>query len=280
MGRRDFFERMATVTTSNNKVVLITGGAMGQGRTHAVAFAKIGYNVVLLDMLDPEDARFAETVRLAEEAGGKALAIKADICSTPQMEAAFAQAWEAYGRLDVVVANAGIIAFDYTWDLSDEVVEKCLAVNLEGTWRTDKYAAQYMRKQGYGRIINISSGGGLKGVAKLAAYSMTKHGIMGLTKTLALELQTEGLPIYCNAVCPTKVRTPMCETQEYVDFVNTTMGKNFSSWQEMFEDEKKPGGMKFLDPEDITEMVVWLAESHEATKFNGREVVIDRGALL
>ena len=264
----------------DKKVVLITGGAMGQGRTHAVEFAKKGYVTVLLDMLDPEDPRFAETVAMVEAEGGEALAIKANICSTPEMEAAFAAAWDKYGRLDVVVANAGIINYGYTWELEDEKVEKALAVNLEGTWRTDKYAAQYMMKQGYGRIINISSVSGLKGTEQLATYCMTKFGIIGLTKTLALELRNSGLPIYCNVVCPTKVRTPMCETDAYVDFVNTTMGKDFKSWQEMFEDEKNPGGLKFLNPIDITEMVLWLAESNEATKFTGREVVIDRGAML
>lgn len=72
----------------------------------------------------------------------------------------------------------------------------------------------------------------------------------------------------------------MCETQQYVDFVNSTMGKNFANWQEMFDDEKNPGGIKFLNPIDITKMVLWLAESDEATKFNGREVVIDMGAML
>lgn len=265
---------------SSKKVVLITGGAMGQGRTHAIAFAEANYNVVLLDMLDPEAPAFKETIGAVENAGAIALAIKTNITSTPEMEAAFAQAWDTFGRLDVVVANAGIINFGYTWELTDDQVEKALSVNLEGTWRTDKYAAMYMRKQGYGRIINISSVSGLKGTAQLATYCMTKFGIIGLTKTLALELQSEGLPIYCNVVCPTKVRTPMCETDTYVNFVNTTMGKNFSTWQEMFEDEKNPGGLKFLNPEDITEMVLWLAESDAATKFNGREIVVDRGAML
>ena len=111
-------------------------------------------------------------------------------------------------------------------------------------------------------------------------FSVGQASIIGLTKTLALELQSEGLPIYCNVVCPTKVRTPMCETESYVDFVNSTMGKSFTSWQEMFEDEKNPGGLKFLNPEDVTDMVLWLAESEAATKFNGREIVVDRGAML
>lgn len=265
---------------SDKKVVLITGGAMGQGQTHAVEFAKKGYACVLLDMLDPSDERFAKTIQLVKDEVAEVLPLKTNICSTEEMEAAFEKAWNTYGRLDVVVANAGIINFNYTWDLTDSEVEKALAVNLEGTWRTDKYAALYMRKQGHGRIINISSVSGLKGTAQLATYCMTKFGIIGLTKTLALELQSEGLPIYCNVVCPTKVRTPMCETQQYVDFVNSTMGKNFANWQEMFDDEKNPGGIKFLNPIDITKMVLWLAESDEATKFNGREVVIDMGAML
>lgn len=265
---------------NDRKVVLITGGAMGQGRTHAVEFAKLGYDCALLDMLDPSDERFAETIAQVQAAGGTVQAIQCDITSTPEMEAAFAAVWERQGRLDVVVANAGIINFNYTWDLTDEQVERALAVNLEGTWRTDKYAAQYMRRQGYGRIVNISSVSGLKGTEKLATYCMTKFGIIGLTKTLALELRNTGLPIYCNVVCPTKVRTPMCETPAYVDFVNSTMGKHFATWQEMFEDQKNPGGLKFLDPIDVTNMVTWLADSEAATKFTGREIVVDMGAML
>ena len=128
--------------------------------------------------------------------------------------------------------------------------------------------------------MNISSVSGLKGTEKLATYCMTKFGIIGLTKTLALELRNSGLPIYCNVVCPTKVRTPMCETQAYVDFVNSTMGKDFANWQEMFEDQKNPGGLKFLDPIDVTNMVTWLGDSEAATKFTGREIVVDMGAML
>lgn len=179
---------------SSKKVVLITGGAMGQGRTHAIAFAEANYNVVLLDMLDPEAPAFKETIGAVENAGATALAIKTNITSTPEMEAAFAQAWDTFGRLDVVVANAGIINFGYTWELTDDQVEKALSVNLEGTWRTDKYAAMYMRKQGYGRIINISSVSGLKGTAQLATYCMTKFGIIGLTKRLHLNCKAKAFP--------------------------------------------------------------------------------------
>lgn len=265
---------------NERKTALITGGAMGQGAMHAEAFAKAGYDCILLDRNDPAKERFAATVARVEALGAAVLPVQADITSTPQMEAAFAAAWERFGRLDVVVANAGIINFGYTWELEDAQVETALAVNLEGTWRTDKYAALYMRKQGYGRIVNISSLSGLKGTEQLASYCMSKFGIVGLTKTLALELRNEGLPIYCNVVCPTMVKTPMCETQRYVEFINTAKRRSFANWEEMYADSDRPGGLKFLEPADVTEMVLWLAESDAATKFTGREIVIDCGAML
>ena len=189
----------------DKKVVLITGGAMGQGRTHAVEFAKKGYVTVLLDMLDPEDPRFAETVAMVEAEGGEALAIKANICSTPEMEAAFAAAWDKYGRLDVVVANAGIINFGYTWELEDEKVEKALAVNLEGTWRTDKYAAQYMMKQGYGRIVNLSSVAGSIPIPFQTYYSASKAAINSYTMATANEVRPFGVQVCC--VQPGDIRT-------------------------------------------------------------------------
>ena len=129
------------------KVVLITGGAMGQGRAHAVKYAENGFNVVLADMLDPDDSRFKETIKTLNDMGAEVLAMKANITSTPDMEKLFAAAWEKFGRLDVVIANAGVINFGYTWELTDEQVEKVLSIDLEGTWRTDKYAVQYMLKQ-------------------------------------------------------------------------------------------------------------------------------------
>ena len=145
------------------KVVLITGGAMGQGKAHALKFAQNGFDVVLADMQDPEGETFKETVAEIEATGAKALAVKCNICSDEDMQNLFAKAWETFGRLDVVIANAGVINFGYTWELTDAQVEKVINIDLIGTWRTDKYAALYMRKQGFGRIINISSTSGMYG---------------------------------------------------------------------------------------------------------------------
>jgi len=125
----------------DRKVVLITGGAMGQGKSHALKFAENGFDVVLADMQDPEGEVFKQTVAEIEATGAKALAVRANVCSDDDMKALFEKAWETFGRLDVVVANAGVINFGYTWELTDAQVQKVIDIDLIGTWRTDKYAA-------------------------------------------------------------------------------------------------------------------------------------------
>ena len=255
----------------DRKVVLITGGAMGQGKSHALKFAENGFDVVLADMQDPAGEVFQQTVAEIEATGAKALAVRANVCSEDDMKALFEQAWQTFGRLDVVVANAGVINFGYTWELTDAQVQKVIDIDLIGTWRTDKYAALYMRKQGFGRIINISSTSGMYGTPKLATYCMAKWGVRGLTKTLAQELKGTGIVV--NTVCPTKVKTPMCETDSYVQFINDLTGKNFANWQEMYE------GVPFLDVADISDMVYWLGTSLSAGKFSGRDLGLDLGTL-
>lgn len=253
------------------KVVLITGGAMGQGKSHALKFAENGFDVVLADMQDPEGETFKQTVAEIEAAGAKALAVRANITSDEDMQNLFEKAWKTFGRIDVVVANAGVINFGYTWELTDAQVQKVIDIDLIGTWRTDKYAALTMRKQGFGRIINISSTSGMYGTPKLATYCMAKWGVRGLTKTLAQELKGAGIVV--NTVCPTKVKTPMCETDSYVQFINDLTGKNFANWQEMYD------GVPFLEVADISDMVYWLGNSRAAGKFSGRDLGLDLGTL-
>ncbi len=253
------------------KVVLITGGAMGQGKAHALKFAENGFDVVLADMQDPEGEVFSGTVRELEKVGAKVLAVKCNVTSDEDMKVLFEKAWDTFGRLDVVVANAGVLNFGYTWELTDAQVQKVIDIDLIGTWRTDKYAAIYMKKQGFGRIINISSTSGMYGTPKLATYCMAKWGVRGLTKTLAQELKGTGIVV--NTVCPTKVKTPMCETESYVEFINDLTGKDFKNWQEMYD------GVPFLDVEDISDMVFWLGTSRAAGKFSGRDLALDLGTL-
>ena len=139
------------------KVVAITGGAQGQGRLHAVKFAQNGYDVALGDMQDPASPQFAGTIAELEGMGAKVYAARCDVTSPEEMEAFFAGLWEKFGRLDVAIANAGIMTFGLTWELTDKQVQQMIDINLIGAWRTDKEAVKLMLKQGFGRIINISS---------------------------------------------------------------------------------------------------------------------------
>lgn len=262
------------------KVVLITGGAQGQGKAHAIKFAENGFDVVLGDIIDPTNEIFESTIKEIESLGAKVLAVKCNITSDEDMYSMFEKAWETFGRLDVVIANAGIINFGLTWELTDTQVQKVIDINLVGTWRTDKYAAKYMIKQGFGRIINISSTSGLRGTPKLVTYCMSKWGIIGLTKTIAKELQNKGIIV--NALCPTKVKTPMCETPEYIEFINEITNQNFKTAEEMYStlDGSRPGTVAFLDVKDISDMCYWLGTSRAAGKFTGREIGLDLGTLL
>lgn len=112
------------------KVVLITGGAMGQGRSHALKFAENGFDVVLADMQEPESQVFSETVKEIEALGVRTLAVRCNITNDSDMKNLFEKTWETFGRLDVVVANAGVINFGYTWELTDEQVQKVIDIDL------------------------------------------------------------------------------------------------------------------------------------------------------
>lgn len=226
------------------KAVLITGGAMGQGRAHALKFAENGFDVVLADMQDPAGEVFSSTVKEIEALGVRALAVRCNITSDSDMKVLFEKAWETFGRLDVVVANAGVINFGYTWELTDEQVQK---------------------------VIDIASTSGMYGTPQLATYCMAKWGVRGLTKTLAQELKGTGIVV--NTICPTKVKTPMCETESYVKFINDLTGNDFKNWQEMYD------GVPFLDVEDISDMVYWLGTSRAGGKFSGRDLGLDLGTL-
>ena len=155
--------------------------------------------------------------------------------------------------------------------MKEEDFDSVLNVNLKGTFNTIRHSARQMLRQKSGKIINISSTSGLYGTPKLATYCMSKWGIIGLTRTLAKEVGSKGIIV--NALCPTKVKTPMCETMDYVEFINELTGNNFTSVEEMY------AGVPFLDVEDITDMVYWMGTSREAGKFNGRDIPLDLGTL-
>lgn len=189
-----------------NKVVLVTGAARGIGRTIALEFAKEGANVVVNDIMDGTPV--AEEIK---EMGREAIFLKANIADVREAEQLADKAVEKFGRIDVWINNAGITRDALIHKMTEENWNDVISVNLKGTFNCCKAAAKYMMEQKYGRIISVSSVVGQRGNVGQANYSASKAGIIGLTKTLALEFARYG-DITVNAVAPGFVNTEMMRT--------------------------------------------------------------------
>lgn len=244
------------------KVALVTGAGSGIGRATALLFARKGARVLVADII-PEGGM--ETVRLIQAAGGEAVFIKADVSNAEQVRSMIAGAVETYGRLDYAVNNAGLEAQPApTADCAEADFDRTVAVNLRGTFLCMKYEIQQMLKQGKGAIVNLSSMAGMVGVAGMPAYTAAKHGIIGLTRTAALEYSKAGIRV--NAVCPGATRTPMVAQ---IIAAMPEIGKGM--------EENHPIG-RIAEPEEIAEAIVWLC-SDAASFVTGHALAVDGGLL-
>jgi SDR family mycofactocin-dependent oxidoreductase len=203
----------------DGRVAFITGGARGQGRAHALALAAEGAHVGVADAPRPMDLTYPlgteddlrETARRVEKLGSVCLPIAMDVRDPDAVQSAIDETVSSLGSLDIVVANAGIVSTGRLDEVTDEIWHQLMDTNLTGVFHTLRAAIPVMRRQRFGRIVVTSSMGGRMGIPELAAYNATKWGVIGLAKSLALEVAKEGITV--NVICPTTVRTPMVQPE-------------------------------------------------------------------
>jgi NAD(P)-dependent dehydrogenase (short-subunit alcohol dehydrogenase family) len=242
------------------KVALVTGGGSGIGRASSLVFAREGARVVVADVVADGGE---ETVGMIKKAGGEAIFVKTDVSKAAEVEAMVNRAVKAYGRLDCAFNNAGTEGtIAQTAEYSEESWERVIAINLKGVWLCLKYEIPQLLKQGGGAIVNTASALGLVGIANQPAYVASKHGVVGLTKTAALEYAKLGIRV--NAMCPGAIRTPM---------LDRALGPQPQLAEAIAGLE--PVG-RLGKPEEIAEAVVWLC-SDAASFVTGHAMSVDGG---
>ncbi len=256
------------MTTNENgnyagKVAFVTGAANGIGRATALAFAREGAHVVVADISEQGNQ---ETVRMIEELGGQAIAVKCDVTRTEDVKAALDKTFETFGRLDFAFNNAGVEQKKAaTAEIEEEEWDRIVDINLRGVFLCMKYEIPLLLKQGGGAIVNTSSGAGVIGIKGGAAYTAAKHGVIGLTKAAALDYASQNIRV--NAVAPGYIGTPMMDR-----FTGGT-----AEGREQVIAEEPVGRMG--QPEEIANAVVWLC-SDAAAFVVGHALVVDGGQTV
>jgi (+)-trans-carveol dehydrogenase len=269
------------------KVAFITGAARGQGRSHAITLAGEGADIIAVDicaqigsvpypMATPED--LAQTVKEVEALDRRIVATDVDVRDYDALKQALDDGVAQLGRLDIVSANAGIVSYGRVEELPEQTWRDVIDVNLTGEWHAAKAAIPHLRAGGHGgSIILTSSDAGLKALQNLAHYVAAKHGVIGLMRTLALELAADFIRV--NALAPTSVNTPMIMNEPTYrvfrpDLQNPTA-----------EDMTGPATalnvlpIPWVEPVDISNAVLWLA-SDEARYVTGITLPVDAGATI
>jgi NAD(P)-dependent dehydrogenase (short-subunit alcohol dehydrogenase family) len=242
----------------SGKTAIVTGGSFGIGQATAIAFANKGASVVVADVADG-----SETVNQITSYGGNALFVKCDVSKEKEVEALVAKTLETYGSIDYAFNNAGIEGhFAPLFDISEEEFDRTINVNLKGVFLCMKHQIPVMLKQGSGAIVNCASIAGLVGFPAATAYVASKHGVVGMTKTAALEFAKNNIRV--NAVCPGVIKTPMIDR-----FIADNPGGE--AQLTMGEPIGRMG-----KPEEIASAVIWLC-SDGASFTTGQALAVDGG---
>lgn len=265
------------------KVALITGAARGQGRAHAVMMAREGADIIACDIdEDVETAAFAmardtdlrQTVAEVESLGRRIVARTADVRSGIALDALVAEGLDVFGKIDIAVANAGIYAHASLLDMSEQAWDEMMDVNLKGAWRTMRSVVPHMVEQRSGSIVLTSSANGLIGNAGAAHYAATKHGVLGLMRSGALELGAYGIRV--NAVCPGVIDTAMTNWQGMYDRMAGHPGGTRSDYERATQHSTVLAGQGAMPPEVVAHAALWLC-SDGAFGVTGQAIVVDAG---
>jgi NAD(P)-dependent dehydrogenase (short-subunit alcohol dehydrogenase family) len=249
-------------TQLQNKLALITGGGRGIGRAIALLFAQHGARVVVA-------ARTREQVEaVAQEIGPNALALTCDVSNAEMVAEMFVDL-----KPDILVNNAGVAESSQFINTSDELWHRHLAINLTGTFYCTRAALPAMLEKGWGRIINIASIAAKAGAPYIAAYAASKHGVLGLTRSVALEVATSGVTV--NAICPGYVETEMVERG--VERITQRTGRSAEEALDMLR--KMSPQNRLVTPEEVASLALLLA-SEDGRGINGQGINIDGGTVL
>ena len=269
--------RRAALPDLTGQVALVTGAARGQGRSHCLALAEAGADIAALDVCRDlgvpsyplaTRAELDEVVAAVGGMGRRALPLVADVRIAQEVAAAAAAIAEELGRLDVLVNNAAVVTSAPFWELTEEQWSAVVDTNLTGVWRTTKAAADLLRRSPRGRIVNIASTGGVRAVPEFAHYVAAKHGVVGLTRAMAIELANDGVTV--NAILPGAVDSPMLAgLAGELGLTPEDVHKRWLHDQLLVE---------VIPPAEITGALLWLL-SDAARHVTGHCLAVDGGAL-
>lgn len=251
--------------TTSAKIAVVTGAGSGIGRASSLKLAKDGAKIVAVDF-NKETGE--ETVRLIQEQGGEAFFVEANVAVSEDVQNYVNKAVEKYGRIDIFFNNAGIIQkFSPLTEVQEDEYDRIMNVNVKGVFLGLKYVLQVMEKQGSGVVINTASTAGIRSEHSVSVYSASKHAVVGLTKSAALEYVKKGIRV--NAICPGGVQTAL--TDRVTDMFKTTG----------FVPEEIPNMRmgRYAQPDELAEAVAFLA-SDKSGYMTGSVLVVDGGLTL